>query len=359
MSKLKTGIMLGLGVMVIALFFNFLRGSGFVEVLQNANWHLVLLGISLNFVVIGLWTLRWDIVLIKMKYKISYIWLYLTTIVANFGDAISPGMRIGGEPFRAYFLEKKYVGVKFDDIAASLVLERVYSTSIFFAISATSIIYVLLKYRFSLKLHGPLLFILIVASTLMFFMFYALFKTKSGIRTLERLTSFIISKVSHRKFWKKIKRKYGSEKCIENYIDKHIHQFFRDISHFIREGVLWTEGTVISIIYWIVILAQAYIFFLAIGSTISASAVVVIIMVSNLSGLITFLPSGMGVTEMIQTALCVLFAVPLGDAAAAVILIRGNYYLFGIVFGYFVMLAMTKGKGHKVVHKHMAKLRRK
>jgi len=349
MSKFKNWFMLGLGLLVIILFFNFLRGSGFMEVLMQANWKLVLLGIFFNLVIIGFWTLRWDVVLRKMGYKFNYIWLYLTTIVANFGDTISPGMRIGGEPFRAHFLQKKYEKVRGDDVAASLVLERVYNSSVFFLIAMISILFVIFKYAFSFKLHVPLIIILVLASFLMATMYYFICRVKTGIKIFDKIIEFTIEKLSKSRFWARIRKKYGSQKKMENYFDQHMRRFFQDIAKFVKEKWLWTEGGVISILYWLAIFGQAYIFFLAIGTKISFFTVVVIIAISNISGLVTFLPSGMGVTEMIQTALCVLFTVPLGNAAAAVLLIRGNYYFFGIIFGYLTMLAMTKGKGRKAI----------
>ena len=275
------------------------------------------------------------------------------TIIANFGDMISPGARVGGEPFRAFFVKKKRRNVKVNDLAASIVLDRIYNTAVFFVIAIISIFYIFFNYSFSLKLHAPLLLVFAITSTALVFVGYSLYKTKKGARVLVKFSKFIIKKLSHTRFWAGLKKKYGSQKKIQKYISSQIRQFFKDIDYFIREGWLWTKGTGVSLLYWLAIFLQAFIFFKAVGVQIFFSIVVIIIVISNFAGLIAFLPSGMGITEMIQTGLCVLFAVSIADAAAAVLLIRGNYYLFGMVFGYIVMFVMTKGKAHKVVHEHV------
>ncbi|MDP7282426.1 MAG: lysylphosphatidylglycerol synthase transmembrane domain-containing protein, partial [Candidatus Undinarchaeales archaeon] len=300
----------------------------------------------------AIWTWRWDIVLREMGYKLNYFYLYVATIIGNFGDTISPGARMGGEPFRAYYVEKKHKEVKVDDLAASLVLEKMYNTTVFFAITAISIIYILLKYTFSIKLQVPLLIILVLGSGMMAGIFYLMFKTKKGIAAFERLMHWILEKLSHTHFWKYFEKKHMSKKKVEAIFDKHIRKFFQDIGKFSRGGGLWTKGALNAVLYWIALYLQAYLCFLAIGSNISFAAVVAIISISNMAGAVTLLPSGLGIVEIIQTSLSMLFGVALAEAGAAILLLRGNYYLFGIIFGYVVMLIATQGRGHKEIKKH-------
>jgi|ETN01SMinimDraft_4_1059930.scaffolds.fasta_scaffold34922_1 hypothetical protein len=349
----KNILIFGVGLLVLFLFFKFLRGSGFSVVLKNANFWLVGLAFSLNFVMIGLWTWRWDVVLKEMKYKLKFVWLYLATLVGNFGDTISPGARMGGEPFRAYIVEKKHKDTRIDDLAASLVLERIYNTSVFFAIATISIIFILFSFAFSFKLHGLLILILVLSGGLMVLIFYGIFKTKKGIILLEKIADFVMRLLEHTHFFRYFEKKHGGKKRIQRIFDVHVRKFFKDLSSFGKEKGLWTKGAAISLLYWFVIFLQAYLCFMAVGVKISFLGVIAIISISSMAGIVTLLPSGIGVTEIIQTSLALLFGINLGEAGAAILLVRGNYYLFGIFVGYITLLIITKGKGHKVVHKHL------
>lgn len=353
MSLKKSMILFGIGAVVLGVFLYFLRGTGFIQVLENANYLYFGAAFLLNFLMIFFWTKRWDIVLKSMGHRLKFFWLYVATMLGNFGDTITPGARMGGEPFRAYVVEEKQPGVKLDDLASSLLMEASYNSITFSVIAILSIVFILFKYTVPGNVRLLLIGMATIGSAGICFIFYFMFRTAKGARVLEKIVDLMLKLFEKTHMAKYFKKKHFALQGMEKKWDKHIESVFFGLRRLSTNAQLWRKGMVLCALYWLTIYAQAYLCFLAVGGKIPFVSVVAIVAISDLAGTLTLLPSGIGVVEVVQTSLAYLFGLSIAQAGAAIVLLRGSYYVFGIILGYIVLLIVTEGEGHKAIHKHI------
>jgi uncharacterized protein (TIRG00374 family) len=87
-----------------------LRGVSFSEVSNNLGlmgWEAILILITLNVLIFGLFTLRWWLILRAQGYQLSFFSL-ISYRLAGFGVTyFTPGPQFGGEPLQVYLLNQR------------------------------------------------------------------------------------------------------------------------------------------------------------------------------------------------------------------------------------------------------------
>ena len=94
-----------------------------LEVISNANYLLIASAIALFFVNLALWAGRWQTALSFINCRISFGSRYLIICATVFLNNISPGARVGGDPFGRIYMLRKLENMSYSSGMASLIGE--------------------------------------------------------------------------------------------------------------------------------------------------------------------------------------------------------------------------------------------
>ncbi len=334
------------GIITAVLLFKFVGTTDLLKIFFSANKRLIIAAIFLQLPMLFFWNLKWKLVFNFMKQKISFWKLFIVLLIGNFGDTISPGSRIGGEPLRIYYLAK--LGYKSDISLTTILLERLYNLVSFLFLALISFAYAFLKLKLPLWLSIVMSCAFIFVLSITYLLLYAFYHERKGIHFIMRVAAKILPIVY------KMKHTHMHHKY-KTYNDLYAH-FYRVVKHFFSEVLvvsknkkLWMEGIFISFLYWFIFYLQAWLLFKAVGVQIPFYFIIVMMTLSDLVGLALFVPSGAGVVEILMIAFATAIGIQLNVAVAATLLIRGNYYIFGLVAGYASMLYFAEEDRHTFV----------
>ena len=135
-KKCLTTIFMGaLGIIIILLIIWDIGIQNTISIFLSSNIYLYLLAVFIYFLVVFTLMLRWRYVLSINNYpNVSLKNLFLLVMMGQFINNITPSMKGGSEPFRAYYLSKlenipKHVSF------SSVIVERLLDTIVFLVLS--------------------------------------------------------------------------------------------------------------------------------------------------------------------------------------------------------------------------------
>ena len=323
------------GIIAAILLFKFIGTTNLSEVFASANKRLILAAVFLQVAMSFFWNLKWKIVFNFVRQKVDFWTLWLILFIGNFGDVVSPGSRIGGEPLRVFYLEK--LGYKTDTSLTTILLERVYNLIAFLFFAFFSFVFAFFKLSLPSWLMIAMAGAFFIVLTLSYLLFHAFYHEKRGIHFMMRIISKILPyfyKLKHTR----LSKKYKTYNLFYAHIYGLIKHFFNKVVVLSKNKVLWAEGVFLSFLYWFIFYFQAWLLFKAVGVQIPFYFIIVMITLSDLIGFLLFIPSGEGIVEILMVAFATTLGIPVASAIAATLLIRGIYYIFGLTAGYLSML---------------------
>jgi len=317
-------------VLILGLIVWLLKDINFYEVyllLKYANplWiGLAVLSTFLSFIV---WGIRW-----KFIFKKDF-WFLLNVLFAGaFFNTVTPGAGVGGEPFKAHFLTKRYnqprtkmlgyvLGDKFTQIGILVIL------------GVFSVLFVLFYVKISLTLRLILELALIIIVALFFFVSYSLLKKL-------HFNFGAILKKFH--FLKIIKKDFKTPEHFEAYINKKVKSFLKIFNKFVRSRNNMIVGFFLSAVYWTLNFLTPYFLFLAFGFEIDFLSVAIVMTLGAIIAGLSILPGGVVITEFTMTLLFSAMGIFLPLALLVVLLTRLIYYFFSLVVGGLSLLYVRK-----------------
>ncbi len=307
MSKARSAILVMIGLSFVLLMVHAVGAGDVLDELSRADPSLFGLALLCQFIAVVLWSLRWRILLkpfksVRLKNSLMGIFIGL------FFNNITPVARAGGEPFRAYFMEKKE-HINFEHAFATVAIDRILDSLPFMIIITFSMAYFIIILETSVQmiivLSLAFLFNLILLSLVLYFSF-SLKAAKKLMFTIFRIFA---------KFSKRVK-KYESrvETAVEQY-----HTAIRTLSS--RGGDL-AMCLSISFVFWFLVILRNYLVVIALGYEVNFMVVVVVQMVGALVGILPILPGGLGSIEAVMVFLFFSFNFPPDAAMTASLLDR-------------------------------------
>lgn len=226
-----------------------------------------------------------------------------------FFTGLSLGMTPGkfGEVIKSTYLKKLY-NHPISKTAPVVFIERYYDLVGIVAIALISIWTVDVDKTF-----------LIVASALMFIFLI--------IGKQEKLVTWILVQFKSISFFKKI-----SEKLLEMY----------NIIHDLLNVKIYAKSFLLSVVAWMVESYGVYLIFQGFGIDLSFLLVITIFIVSSIIGALSFLPGGIGVTEIGMTGLLILNGVEQTQAIGVTLLTRLSTLWYSVILGLIAMRFMFK-----------------
>ncbi|MBU7010189.1 MAG: flippase-like domain-containing protein [Theionarchaea archaeon] len=278
MSRAKTVILLLAGVSVI-IFMMHLAGIGeVIDVLYHAR-PIVVLAAACQVIAILLWSLRWKILLRPFQ-PVTFTTVIKGILIGMFFSNITPVARAGGEPFRAYYMEKK-AHIPIEDAFATVVVDRILDSIPFMVIIAIFLTYFALRMEISTQM-------MIILSLVFFFNLFLLSLVlyfSLNVKAAKKLVNLLLRLVS--KFFK---RAEDYQERIEVAVDQY-HNALRKFSSQ-KRNLMYSLS--VSFVFWFFLILRCYLVVAALGYHMPFMGVAVVQTAGPLVGILPLLPGGVG-----------------------------------------------------------------
>lgn len=319
---------------IIVLLYFILRKISFHDVyilLKIAKKEYFLLAILSIFLTFIIWTIRWTHFFGKTFRK--DFWFLLKVLFAGaFFNAITPGAGIGGEPFRAHFLAKRYK--KSRAMMLAYVLGDKFFQLMTLAIFAIfSIFFVFVYINISNTLKYILEGILVVVLGLVAFTIYSI------LRKAHFKVGILLKKLHFFDFFKK---RFETPEELELYTNNRVKVFTRIFKRMVKSKKNLVVGFSLAVIFWVFNYLASYFIFLAFDFHVNFLSIIVVVTLGNLIGDLSLIPSGIAVTELSMTLLYSAMGILLPVALLVAFLVRLIYYFFSLVVGGLSLLNVRK-----------------
>lgn len=322
-------------IIVFGLIFAILALSGINEViaaLRRTNLYILALTFVVQTFVYIFWALRWKLILDRMDTSPSFLNVLGILMTSVFGNNVTPGS-IGGEPLRAYILNKNN-DTPLEVGFASTMADRVFELLPFIIMSIVAIFALL---SWDLDLGSKLFLIILIFLTFLLFtiVIYAGINKNVSKKIVFTIFDWILPLIE-----KITKNSYNLNKLKERaiyYIDNFNLSFTM-----IVENKLFFLGAFFALLTWGLDLFNSYLSFIAIGITPPLAPFITIYTIAILLSFLPLLPGSLGITEIIMITLFIPVGITPDQVLAASALERLASYIIPTIIGMFIAVYYTK-----------------
>lgn len=301
---------------IISIFING-RFQELFHHIAKANLWLVLLAVSLYFLEVAIWTLRWKFALISMNHDIKFGSLYWICHGGKFVTNVTPIMKAGGDPFRAYFAKKTHK-IPYDIGFATLLAESAVSVPVFLSfLTAGLVIWLYITSALWIAIGTGILLGLAIVFFLPLIRW--LVERETAMDYIARLINWISEKL-------------GLDQDSVS-VTESLKNFYNSTQLVIENRKAAVSMIIATIILYLTTVVRFYIIFLALGLHVSWYIPLLGATVPFLLGLIPFSPGGLVFVEGGMLGLYSLLGIPSITASSAVIIERGISYVVSTVAG--------------------------
>jgi hypothetical protein len=288
-------LLLLLSLIVLAVLLYFSEPEKILQTLEGVNPFLLAVALVIISIIIVIRAIRWQQLLSRVEVNISLLQSLKIMIPSIFISNISPAK--SAEPVRAILL-KKTNGIDVSTSLPSIIVEKIFDVIITSLISATGLIFLLSgTFELSIVLLLIIFFYLVLLSLLIF------------VLTSEtRIKNFTAKLISMFLFIKGIE-KIGNEIVNFSLLTHNSFMKYNDTKTLFSTSVF-------TFLIWILEGILFYVFFLSLSLDISPLLAFIMVPISTLVGIISFLPGGFGSSE----AALVIFISPITHLSPADIL---------------------------------------
>lgn len=307
--KHKTIILLIIGIVILAGMILFIGPGKIKSAIALADPLYLILAVIVQFVIYGLWTLRWSINIESVNIHVKKLHLVPMLMVGLAVNNLTPSARGGGEPIRGYILSK-YSETSFEKSFATVIADRGLDTFPFMVLAVISIISAVLF----LSLPTIVIYILIIAVITLLILFFVAIYMSFNLEFGKKVSLQIVRIIN--RFSKK-----EHSKLEENALNA-VHGFQNSMRTMVNDRNVLRFGLPLSFLIWIMEILRVYIVFSAFGVDVSFIIIAEVFIISTLLGLVPLLPGGLGAVDGVMIILFSAAGVPPSISAAATIVER-------------------------------------
>ncbi len=324
------GIKVGIVLVVLVLLYYVLQDIGFGRILKAVRSvppSTVCASVGLMQSVFLLWSFRLQLIMPRES-RGSILVLYPVYMTGMFGNIITPGMRVGGEPIRAYYMGKVFGGPKSGHFGV-LMADKFGNTAVYLLLLLIAVsfvvLYVPLALWLKIVLEAAVLVIVgaVVSGVLL----------REHIGTQSRFMSWLLRSLYDQPVLRFMRERFRSYEHFEEYVIDKIDNVVSPVFRAVRSPVALAKLFIISGVSWVIFYLAYYVLFAALGADVSFFEVFLIVCISNFCGDISFAPGGAGFMEAAMIGMCAAFGVDEGVAAAATLISRGIFHLCALGIG--------------------------
>ena len=329
---------LALVLCVVGLLALVLRGIGFRDIARamRATKPAAVRGaVLLQFGMFLLWAFRWQLLMPRDERK-SILILFPIYMAGVFGNLITPGARVGGEPIRAYYMSRRYGGEK-TRYLGTIVADKVGNGAVFlvflFAAAVLTLVFVPVAAAVKTLLLAP--FLLLTAAIVSGF----LMREKIGLRSA--FVARALSLIYNGRVMAVVRRQFPTYEHFEEYIIEKLDNVFSPIRAAAVSPKALSKIVLIGVASYMLFYMAHYLLFAGLGAEVSMLKVFIIVTISVFCGDVSVSPGGAGFMEAAMIALCLASGVSHDKAAAVTLISRGIFYTLGLGFGGICLLALS------------------
>ncbi|HXZ29595.1 MAG TPA: flippase-like domain-containing protein [Dehalococcoidia bacterium] len=286
------------------------------EAIRSANYLLIASAIAAYFISVAIWAGRWQTALSFINCRIGFGTRYLILSATVFLNNITPGARVGGDPFGRIYMLHKLENTSYSSGMASLIGE--------FALTPLIVVSFLMAGLFLQFGKGSLqLSLLLIAAWVLAALgtvfFPRLFQKRIALKGISNIMNRVLG-------W------FGKREDVQDTLEG-IEAFYSSTYTIMDQ---WQK--VLSIGSWTLLTAaldilRLYAIFLALGYHPTLATLLAASSGQIIVGVIPLLPGGLILVEGSLISIFVLFGVPLNVALAATVIERGITFALSTIVG--------------------------
>jgi uncharacterized protein (TIRG00374 family) len=287
------------------------------EAISSANRWLIAAAIAIFFLSIGLWAFRWQTALSFIHYRVNFAVRYLILCAVIFLNNITPGARIGGDPFGRLYMLHRLENTSYSSAMASLIGDRALTPLIVVSFLMAGL---LLQFgKGSLHLAVTLIVVWALAAFATVFGPRIFFRKRIAVRGITGITSRILGR-------------FGKRGKIRETI-RGIEAFYSGSYATLDK---WKKVSLIgslTLLLGALDVFRIYVVFLALDYHPQLSLLLIASALPTIVGLIPFLPGGLVIVEGSLISVFTALGVPLNLALAATVIERGISFVLSTIVG--------------------------
>ncbi|AAL80294.1 lysylphosphatidylglycerol synthetase family protein [Pyrococcus furiosus DSM 3638] len=320
-KKRYVTVVAGIGLLGVLLWWAGIRET--LTLLFSADLNYLGIAFLMYCLSVLVWAVRWRIFLEKANIKVPFIRILGGIFVGIFVNNLTPGARTGGEPVKAFYITRGMgKNESYPRVLATVMADRILDVIPVMAFMVVALLY-------ALKLRENILVAVLAFSSLLIMLILAItliFSLK------ERYALVIIMKIVG--IFKRIfPKKLGDGEIVEAKVRSAIREFKETLLGIANKRkdviipLLW------SFLLWSLDILRTYFVFLSIGWRVSLVKVLLVKMASMAMAMISIVPGGIGVSEVVQSALFLVVGIEKSVAVSAILLDRLISFWFPTLIG--------------------------
>jgi uncharacterized protein (TIRG00374 family) len=287
------------------------------ETIRSANRVLIALAIAIYFLSVGLWATRWQAALSFINSRIGFGARYLILCATIFFNNITPGVRVGGDPFGRVYMLNKLENTSYSSGMASIIGDHALDPLVIVSFLMAGL---LLQFgKGSLQLTLILIAAWALAALATIFIPRLFFKKRIAVKGVSSITSRVLGWFGKRG---KVQETMGG-----------IEAFYSDSYATIDKWKKVLSIGSLTLLLWALDVFRLYTIFLALSYHPKLAMLLVASTLPTIVGLIPFLPGGLVIIEGSLISVLALFGVPLNLAMAATVIERGISFVLSTIVG--------------------------
>ncbi len=307
---------------VLIYFLNKIGLKEIFDLIKKANLFFLSLSFLFMFCMFFLWNYSWVLALeTKLKRKISSFSTLPLYFIGTFFNDLTPGAKVGGEPFRAYYASRKFK-IKKSTCLATVMFQKGLTYAVHFAFVLISLFLLVYFFSFS-EMENIILFTLSLFSFLVLIIVAAYFSRKK----IENLIDYF--SFTHTFFGNRFKNK----KEFSSYFKRRYRNFCFHIKSLVKNRKLLVYVLLLSLLSKVFFYLSSYLIFLSLNIEFPFLFIIIgmslMLFFEDLSGL----PGGFGFSEGALILIYNLLGLRAIEAASVTLLSRGVYYFHTLVLG--------------------------
>lgn len=327
MDEYRPRVNLRRAVLLIVLAIALLALAGWIiarenfyqvfEAIRSANPFYVAAAIAVYFLSIAIWAGRWQTALSFVHSRISLGTRYLILWATVFLNNITPGVRVGGDPFGRIYMLHKLENTTYSAGMASLVGE--FALTPLLVISFMMAGFLLQFGRDSLQLSLIIIEAWVLAALVTLFLPRLFFGRRIALRGVSSITNRVVG-------W------FGKRQNVQEIV-RGIEAFYSS-----TYAIMDRWQKVLLVGAWTLLISafdilRLYLIFLALGYHPTLSTLLIACSLPIIIGLIPFLPGGLVLVEGSLLSILAFWGVPLSVAIAATLIERGITFVLSTIVG--------------------------
>jgi uncharacterized protein (TIRG00374 family) len=334
-KKLKA-LLLPVTLLLLILIMHNIGFSNLYSAIVHAKVCYLILAVVLQASSILVRTLKWQIFVNGIK-KAPFFSLLTMQLAGSFMDTATPGPQVGGGPLKAYFLSKKIKEDKTTCLSTILV-ERITGVGALSFLGICSTFFVLIfiqNVSVIVKMLLEFVLVIIIGVPVLGYLLKEKYEGKSF------KGKNIIAKIYYFGPFSFLRARFKTLHAFDDYVRQKLREFSQTFSTLSHDKKRVSANIILAFICWILIFANTYLLFLALGHHVSFFAVLIVISLSIFLSYFMFMPGGVGVTELLMISLYISFGISSTIAASVALLDRCIFYLFSLGFGYLSLIYLN------------------